>query len=86
MRIFVPFFPWACDFGTEKTIFLFWALTIFVYRPQSCNAYARSTLRDFWVLKPVLRIRDILVWIRMRILGSVHLTNGTGCGSGRKKT
>ncbi len=29
----------------------------------------------------VLRIRDILVWIR--ILGSVPLTNGSVCGSGR---
>ena len=28
----------------------------------------------------VLRIHDILVWIR--ILGSMPLTNGSGCGSG----
>ncbi len=37
---------------------------------------------------PVLRIHDILVWIRirmriwMRIRGSMPLTNGSGCGSG----
>ncbi len=33
----------------------------------------------------VLRIRDILVRIRMRILGSVPLANGSGCGSGGPK-
>jgi hypothetical protein len=35
----------------------------------------------------LLRVRDILVRIRMRmgILGSVPLTNGSGCGSGRPK-
>ncbi len=33
-------------------------------------------------LKPVLRIHDILVWIRIRIRGSMPLTNGSGCGSG----
>jgi hypothetical protein len=33
---------------------------------------------------PVLRIHDILVWIRirMRIRGSMPLTNGSGFGSG----
>jgi hypothetical protein len=30
----------------------------------------------------VLPIHDILVWIRIRIRGSIHLTNGTGSGSG----
>jgi hypothetical protein len=29
----------------------------------------------------VLRIRDILVWIRIWIRGSMPLTNGSGCGS-----
>jgi hypothetical protein len=37
-------------------------------------------------LSAVLGIRNILVRIRMRILGSVPLTNGSGCGSGRPKT
>ncbi len=32
--------------------------------------------------KPVFRIHDILVWIRMRIRGSMPLTNGSGFGSG----
>jgi hypothetical protein len=36
------------------------------------------------VLNLVMRIRDILV--RIRILQSVSLTNGSGCGSGRLKT
>jgi hypothetical protein len=42
-------------------------------------------------LFPVLRIRDMLVriWIRIRmliqILGDVPLTNGSGCGSGMPK-
>jgi hypothetical protein len=37
------------------------------------------------VLVAMLGIRDILVRTRMRIriLGSVPLTNGSGCGSGR---
>jgi hypothetical protein len=37
---------------------------------------------------PVFRIHDILVWIRIRIRGSMPLTNGSGFGSGtwiRKK-
>jgi hypothetical protein len=33
-----------------------------------------------YCLEPVLRIHDILVWIRIR--GSMPLTNGSGCGSG----
>ncbi len=33
-------------------------------------------------LGPVLRIHDILGWIRIRILGSMPLTNGSGSGSG----
>jgi hypothetical protein len=40
---------------------------------------------DFLILKPVFRIRDVFLGIRMRIriLGSVPLTNGCGseCGS-----
>jgi hypothetical protein len=32
--------------------------------------------------RPVLRIRDIFVWIRIWIRGSMPLTNGSGCGSG----
>jgi hypothetical protein len=31
--------------------------------------------------QPVLRIHDILVWIRIWIRGSLPLTNGSGCGS-----
>ncbi len=33
-------------------------------------------------LKPVFRIHDILGWIRIRILGSMLPTNGSGFGSG----
>jgi hypothetical protein len=33
------------------------------------------------VLKPVLWIREILGWIRIRIRGSMPLTNGSGSGS-----
>ena len=32
--------------------------------------------------RPVLRIHDILGWIRIRILGSMPLTNGSRFGSG----
>jgi hypothetical protein len=34
--------------------------------------------KDF---KAVLRIHDILVWIQIRICGSMLLTNGSGFGS-----
>ncbi len=40
-------------------------------------------LHDKNVWKAVWRIRDILV--RIRILGSIPLTNGSGSGSGRTK-
>ncbi len=40
-------------------------------------------LHDKNVCKAMLQIRDILV--RIRILGSVPLTNASGCGSGRPK-
>ncbi len=48
--------------------------------------------RSFWTLArcrgtcylPVFRIHDILGWIRIRILGSVVLTNGSGSGSCKK--
>jgi hypothetical protein len=49
------------------------------------------SLRPYWlppplllqasVSSPVLRIHDILVWIRIRIRGSMPLTNGSGSGS-----
>ncbi len=39
-----------------------------------------------WYLPSELGICDILVRIRMRILGSVPLTNGSGCGPGMPKT
>jgi len=47
--------------------------------------YLLENLRIFF--NSVLRIRDILVRIqrRIRILGSVPLINGSGCGSGRPK-
>jgi hypothetical protein len=35
-----------------------------------------STSKD--TQKAVLQIHDILVWIRIRIRGSMHLTNGSG--------
>jgi hypothetical protein len=37
-------------------------------------------LNNFSCILAVLRIHDILVWIRIR--GSMPLTNGSGCGSG----
>jgi hypothetical protein len=46
--------------------------------PTRTNATRNSSTGN---LKPVLRIRDILV--RIQILGSLLLTNGSGCGSGR---
>ncbi len=40
-----------------------------------------QTVRKLPQFSPVFRIRDILVRIRIRILESVPLTNGTGSGS-----
>jgi hypothetical protein len=39
-----------------------------------------QNFRSGSALKPVFRIRDILVWIRIR--GPMPLTNGSGCWSG----
>jgi hypothetical protein len=36
---------------------------------------------DVFILKPVFRIHDILVWIRILISGSMPPTNGSGSGS-----
>ncbi len=40
----------------------------------------RQGREPFHISYPLLRIHDILVWIRIR--GSMPLTNGSGCGSG----
>ncbi len=39
-------------------------------------------LRVFGRRESVLRIHDILVWIRIRIRGSLPVNSGSGCGSG----
>jgi hypothetical protein len=44
--------------------------------------YLKCKLAGQHHLSRVFRIRDILVRIRMWILGSAPLTNGSGCGSG----
>jgi hypothetical protein len=48
---------------------------------QSCESGMIFPRPDPWkqrqVKKAVLRIHDILGWIRIRILGSIHLTNGS---------
>jgi hypothetical protein len=45
-----------------------------------CTHFGRETYHlRFWSLKPVFRIHDILVWIR--ISGSMPLTNGSGSGT-----
>ncbi len=47
------------------------------YEFYSCTV---TTVQGNSYLQTVLRIHDILVWIRIR--GSMPLTNGSGCGSG----
>jgi hypothetical protein len=44
--------------------------------------YPDVHLRYSPALKAVLRIHDILGWIRIRILGSMPLSNGSGSGFG----
>ncbi len=59
------------------------------HNPQT-QITSLAKLLKLWVhlhivyFTPVLRIHDILVWIRIRIWirGSMPLTNGSGCGSG----
>ncbi len=41
-----------------------------------------SSLSNWGVPQAVLRIHDMLGWIRIRILGSMPLTNGSGSGFG----
>ncbi len=53
-------------------------LSFKVSRALSC----KRILCIYSICEPVFRIRDILVRIRMRILGSMPLTYGPGCGSG----
>jgi hypothetical protein len=57
----------------------------------SCDFLGRHRLKphlgmcricDFKTQEPVFRIHDILVWIRIRIRGSMPLTNGSGSGFG----
>jgi hypothetical protein len=45
-------------------------------------AQRAETLTLFHLYQPMLRIHDILVWIQIRIRGSMLLTNGSGFGSG----
>ncbi len=55
---------------------LHWTQTV------ALNAWRLHWTQDCWIeprtvaLQPVLRIHDILVWIRIRIRGSMPLTNG----------
>ncbi len=67
-----------------------WSLTVRVRPPPSTwrprTSWSSSTFRRQEVMKhlcfqAVFRIHDILVWIRIRILGSMPLTNGSGSGS-----
>ncbi len=51
----------------------------FVYNSVVLSYFLSINVRTSW--KPVLRIREI--FMRIRTLGSVLLTNGSGCGSGR---
>jgi hypothetical protein len=46
------------------------------YKKPGILLFTRSVLYP-----SVLPIHDILVWIRIRIRGSMPLTNGSGCGS-----
>jgi hypothetical protein len=44
--------------------------------------HSSEVMLFFCLLIPVSRIHDILGWIRIRIRGSMPLTNGSGFGSG----
>jgi hypothetical protein len=61
--------PFGClaDPVAKLTLFATWR-----YRTYQTSTY---------VCQSVFRIHDILGWIRIRILGSMLLTNGSGSGS-----
>jgi hypothetical protein len=42
---------------------------------------SRQVIKVEFPLEPVLQIHDILLWILIRILGSMPVTNGSGFGS-----
>jgi hypothetical protein len=86
-------------FGLSSTIYIFCAhldiflcdaalaLTGVLHNDVRVPSTLGLQLQEFLhkqTLKSVLRIHDILVWIRIRIWihGSMPLTNGSGCGSG----
>ncbi len=50
--------------------------------PSQTDSSVSGTLKRNSVLKTVLRIHDILGWIRIRIRGSMPLTNGSESGFG----
>jgi hypothetical protein len=58
--------------------------TILAYYVRAGQANPQVIFNDFFLLfSAVLRIHDVLVWIqiRIRIRGSMPLTNGSGFGS-----
>jgi hypothetical protein len=54
---------------TMRSYMTHWKISLFLNRGL-----------NFYVLKAVFRIHDILGWIRIRILGSMLLTTGSGSG------
>ncbi len=60
-----------------------YSLLQYFNRWTQCPPLPLPVLKYAYSLQPVLRIHDILVWIRIRIWirGSMPLTNGSGSGS-----
>ncbi len=75
-RFFFPFGGWSCD-GEE----------LFQVEPDTKSSWSNEVVFFYFLRigeawrEAVLRIHDILGWIRIRIRGSMPLTNGSGFGS-----
>ncbi len=70
---------WAFDGMAMSVMFFVWqCIQSTVHKPATPMKYKYDMSCD---AQAVFRIHDILGWIRIRILGSMLLTNGSGSGS-----
>jgi hypothetical protein len=84
--VVLPTFMYRKKALTKKSFC--WSSEAWLLQPGSRHLHQQQAGEDHGsvvfsiALKPVLRIHDILVWIRIWIRGSMPLTNGFGCRSG----
>ncbi len=69
--------------GTQSAVQKYYHVHFVVPVHREQNLHMDPKLKTL-MYRPVLRIHDILGWIRIRIRGSKPLTNGSGFGSGSR--